>query len=119
MAPGGIPDVTTPRLTWPPVLGTRPLAPCVPALQISIAQGCILLEIWFPCIQECNANITWPCTLSDSTRFVFIRNMSIFSTNKQVTEISSSKIETIYSSETSGEFQWTARCYIPDDSTVQ
>ena len=58
MALEGIPDVTTLRPTWPPVLGTRPLASSLPAPYISIAHGCILTHIRFPRTQKCNANVT-------------------------------------------------------------
>jgi hypothetical protein len=53
-----IPDVTTLRPTWPPVLGTRPLASCLPAPYISIAYGCILTQIRFPHTQKCNTSVT-------------------------------------------------------------
>ena len=58
MALEAIPDVTTPRPTWPPVLGTRLLASCLPALYISIAHGCILTQMRFPRTQKCNASVT-------------------------------------------------------------
>lgn len=79
---GGIPDVTTPRPTWPPVLGTRPFASSLPALYRG-AYSCrygshALIKRWQP-----NKNV-FPCLILHG--FVVAPKNNIFITSVMLVE---------------------------------